>query len=111
MNKKMKNRLKEEYGSEKKSKSKKEIEDFSISESTKTKTVALLIVLFAILIFLSIFSYNPDDYSVLTLNGFTTIFKSSNQGLHNLMGALGAYAAQYLVFNLFGYFSIAFSIV
>lgn len=111
MNKKMKNRLNGEYGSDKKNKSKKEFEDFSISESAKSKAAALLIAFFAVLIFLSIISYNPGDFSVLTVNGFSSLFKSTSQGLHNFMGALGAYASQFLVYNLFGYFSIAFSIV
>ena len=110
MNKKIKNQISKDYGNRKNGKSQKNVEDFSISESAKTKIIALLIFLFGILLLLSIFTYNPVDYPTLG-KGFYNIIKSSNEGLHNLMGVFGTYAAYILVENLFGYFSVAFSVV
>lgn len=107
-NKRKKIAIKEEYGSKK---SNKEIKDFSISENVKKKVVAILIALLAILLFFSIISYDSTDYSVIQQNGFISIFRAANNGLHNLMGALGAYAAQFFVYNFFGYFSVAVPIV
>ncbi len=95
-------------------------EDFLIPYETKKSILALFLITFGLIFALSIISYSRSDYTYiqnLELKDFVSLadrnsdisFNASK--IKNWFGLIGAILANFLINDLFGYFSITFVIV
>lgn len=89
--------------------------DSFIPVEKKKRILGLLLMVFAILIFLSIISYSRFDEASLT--DFFGVFGSDNEMLRkadstrNWLGIFGAYVSHFFIKRTLGYFSIVFPVV
>jgi len=92
---------------------------FIISLEKKKKLLGIFLVISAVLMLLSIFSYSRYDQANLNYN-FSDFFKvfSTNpdflnraQDTHNWLGIFGAYLSHFLINSTLGYFSIVIPII
>lgn len=92
---------------------------FIISLEKKKKLMGIFLIISAVLIALSIFSYSRYDQANLnySLNDFFKVFSTNPDFLqraqytHNWLGIFGAYISYYLINSTLGYFSIVIPIV
>ena len=118
MNKSMKKRLSEEKSKSnigtRKRKGKDE-NDFEIPESLKKKVIGFLLFLIGILFFLAIISYSAKDQVTLERIGFFDFFRKETYStlytISNWLGIAGAFASNIVINNVFGYYSITFSVI
>ncbi|HSR18375.1 MAG TPA: DNA translocase FtsK 4TM domain-containing protein [Ignavibacteriaceae bacterium] len=81
----------------------------------KKRILGLLLMVLAVLIFLSIISYNAFDDANLT--DFLSVFGSDNEiikkadSTRNWLGLFGAYVSNFFIIRTLGYFSIVLPIV
>ncbi len=78
----------------------------------KHEILGLMLMTAMVLILLSIVSYSADDNAILSdpSTSFTDLLDPSNGAaarIQNFLGFVGAYIAQFFVYILFGYFSVA----
>jgi len=93
-------------------------EKSSGSIDNKKRIIGVLMVVFAVIIFLSTVSYSGFDKAQLT-NSFSDIFslKTDNHvnkeahSIYNWMGVAGAYTSDFFVTSTIGYFSLVFPIL
>ena len=92
---------------------------FIVSLEKKKKLVGIFLVVSAVLMLLSIFSYSRLDQAKLSFT-FTDIFNvfSTNpdfiqraESTHNWLGIVGAYISHFLINSTLGYFSIVIPII
>jgi DNA segregation ATPase FtsK/SpoIIIE, S-DNA-T family len=92
---------------------------FIISLEKKKKLIGIFLVISAVLMLLSIFSYSRYDQANLNYS-FTDFFKvfSTNpdflhraQYTHNWLGIFGAYLSHFLINSTLGYFSVVIPII
>lgn len=92
---------------------------FIVSLEKKKKLVGIFLVVSAVLMLLSIFSYSRLDQAKLNFT-FTDIFNvfSTNpdfiqraESTHNWLGIVGAYISHFLINSTLGYFSIVIPII
>jgi DNA segregation ATPase FtsK/SpoIIIE, S-DNA-T family len=92
---------------------------FIISLEKKKKLIGIFLVISAVLMLLSIFSYSRYDQANLSYS-FTDFFKvfSTNpdflhraQYTHNWLGIFGAYLSHFLINSTLGYFSVVIPII
>lgn len=92
---------------------------FIISLEKKKKLMGIFLIISAVLIALSVFSYSRYDQANLnySLNDFFKVFSTNPDFLqraqytHNWLGIFGAYISYYLINSTLGYFSIVIPIV
>lgn len=116
MNKKMKSRLSEDSKPKESRKRKpKEEEEFKIPETFKKKLIGFLLFLIGVLFFFAIVSYSDKDQVLLERIGFFDFFRketySSQYVIYNWLGIAGAFVSNVFVNNIFGYYSVIFSVV
>ena len=94
--------------------------DFLIPYGVKKSILALFLLTFGLIIAFSIFSYNRSDYTYIQNLKFTDFFSlidrnsdisQSASKIQNWIGLVGAIIANFLINDLFGYFSFAFVII
>ena len=92
---------------------------FIISLEKKKKLLGIFLVISALLMLLSIFSYSRYDQANLSYS-FTDFFKVFStdpdflhkaQYTHNWLGIFGAYLSHFLINSTLGYFSIVFPLI
>jgi DNA segregation ATPase FtsK/SpoIIIE, S-DNA-T family len=89
---------------------------FVVSPEKKKKLLGILLVVLALLVFLSILSYSREDESYfsykiqdqLKLFGDNPEFKDRAASTHNWLGMFGAYVSYFFIHSTIGYFSIIF---
>jgi DNA segregation ATPase FtsK/SpoIIIE, S-DNA-T family len=89
---------------------------FVVSPEKKKKLLGILLVVLALLIFLSILSYSREDESYfsykiqdqLKLFGDNPELKDRAATTHNWLGMFGAYVSYFFIHSTIGYFSIIF---
>ncbi len=90
-------------------------EDYSISNDFKKQLLGFLIFIVGILTALTIISFSDKDQVSLERLRLIDIFRkeaySANFVTFNWLGIAGAYTADFLVNNFFGYFSIIISVI
>lgn len=90
-------------------------EDFEISSGFKMQLLGFLIFVFSILLGLAIISYSPKDQSNLERLHVLDIFRKEAYSkvfvTFNLLGIAGAYVSDFLINNLFGYFTIIIPLI
>jgi len=90
-------------------------EDFSISADFKKQLLGFLLFVFGILLCLALISYSSKDQANLEKLRFLDIFKeeaySKSFVTFNWLGIAGAYSSQFVIINLFGYFSVILSVI
>ncbi|MEW5843304.1 MAG: DNA translocase FtsK 4TM domain-containing protein [Bacteroidota bacterium] len=87
-----------------------------MSPEKKKKLMGILLIVFALLIFLSVLSYSRDDESYFSyrfidqFNIFETNPELQNKAAttHNWLGIFGAYISHFFVRSTIGYFSLVF---
>ncbi|MEP1152625.1 MAG: DNA translocase FtsK [Balneola sp.] len=84
-----------------------------IDENRKLEIIGVIIIALAILLGLSILSYNPEDYREATKLSFLDLFNAdpSSRLVQNWLGPVGAYLSHFVVHQLFGYTSFILSIL
>ncbi len=84
-----------------------------LDANRKLEIIGIIIMSIAVLIALSIFSYNPEDYRYAKSISFLDLFNpdASSRLVQNWLGPVGAYLSHYLVHGLFGYTSIIIAII
>lgn len=83
---------------------------FSLTHEKKKKILGLLLLVFAVLLFLSIISFSRYDEAQLD-SFFSDLFNGKTKNPGNWLGIIGAHFSTFLVKNTLGYFAIAFPIV
>lgn len=106
MNKKMKKRMSENGNSSRKSNSKKEIQDFEVPLSFKKQFLGFVMIIFALLVTASIFSYSSQDNNLLNTHNIANILAGKTGKINNWLGGAGVLLSNLLVIKLFGYFSV-----
>ncbi len=95
-------------------------DDFLIPYGIKKSILALFLLSFGIIIAFSIFSYNRSDYTYiqnLKLTDFISLLdrnsdiSQSATKIKNWIGLIGAILANFLINDLFGYFSFVFVVI
>lgn len=90
-------------------------EDFSISTEFKKQILGFLFLLFGTLLALAIISYSDKDQATLERLQIIDIFRKEAYSkvyvTLNWLGIAGAYISNFIVNNLFGYFSIIIAVV
>ena len=89
---------------------------FVVSPEKKKKLLGILLIVFALLIFLSVLSYSRDDESYFSyrfidqFNIFETNPELQNKAAttHNWLGIFGSYISHFFVRSTIGYFSLVF---
>ncbi|HVO75328.1 MAG TPA: DNA translocase FtsK [Ignavibacteriaceae bacterium] len=87
----------------------------SIPVEKKKRVLGLLLMVLAVLVFLSIISYNPFDDASLT--DFFSVFGSNDEiinksnSIRNWLGIFGAYVSNFFIIRTLGYFSVVLPIV
>ena len=89
---------------------------FVVSPEKKKKLLGILLIVFALLVFLSILSYSRDDESFFSyrfldqLNIFEADPELRNRAAttHNWLGIFGSYISHFFVKSTIGYFSLIF---
>ncbi|MCL4547464.1 MAG: DNA translocase FtsK 4TM domain-containing protein [Bacteroidetes bacterium] len=89
---------------------------FVLSPEKKKKLLGILLIVFALLIFLSVLSYSRDDESYFSyrfidqFNIFETNPELQNKAAttHNWLGIFGSYISHFFVRSTIGYFSLIF---
>ena len=92
---------------------------FVVSPEKKKKLLGILLIVLALLIFLSILSYSREDesyfsYKVLDQFGiFNNNPELTNKAAttHNWLGIFGAYVSHFFVYSTIGYFSLIFPVI
>lgn len=84
-----------------------------LDSNRKVEIIGIIVMSIAILIGLSIISYNPDDYNYARDISFLDLFNpdASSRLVKNWLGPVGAYLSHYLVHGLFGYTSIILALI
>ncbi|MCC5925692.1 MAG: DNA translocase FtsK [Bacteroidetes bacterium] len=81
----------------------------AITPNRKLEISGLLFMVLAVLIAISIITYDPFDYAAIADSGFGAVLKLDaqvNARIGNGLGVLGAYISHYLVQGMFGYMSL-----
>lgn len=90
-------------------------EDFSISTDFKKQLLGFLLFLFGVLLCLAVISYSPKDQANLERLQLLDIARKESYSksfiTFNWLGIAGAYTSQFIIYNLFGYFSVIFSVI
>lgn len=90
-------------------------EDFSISNDFKKQLLGFLLFLFGVLLCLAVISYSPKDQANLERLQLLDIFRKESYSksfvTFNWLGIAGAYASHFIIYNLFGYFSVILSVI
>ncbi len=89
---------------------------FVVSPKKKKKLLGILLIVFALLIFLSVLSYSRDDESYFSyrfmdqFNVFETNPELQNKAAttHNWLGIFGSYISHFFIRSTIGYFSLVF---
>jgi S-DNA-T family DNA segregation ATPase FtsK/SpoIIIE len=90
-------------------------EDYDISPDTKKQILGFLMLLFGVLLVLAIVSYSSKDQATLERLQFINIFRKEAYSkvyvTLNWLGIAGAYASDFFVNKLLGYFSVIIAVV
>ena len=90
-------------------------EDFSISTDFKKQLLGFLLFLFGVLLCLAVISYSPKDQANLERLQLLDIFRKESYSksfvTFNWLGIAGAYASHFIIYNLFGYFSVILAVI
>ncbi len=92
---------------------------FVVSPEKKKKVLGILLIVLALLFFLSIFSYSRDDesyFSYKVLDQFRVFdinpeLQNKAATTHNWLGIVGAYISYFFVRSTIGYFSLVFPVI
>jgi len=92
---------------------------FIISPEKKKRLLGIILIVIALLIFLSILSYSQYDESsfAFTFREFIDFIRQNSEILirasttHNWLGISGAYVSHFFINNVIGYFSIVFPVI
>ena len=116
MNKKMKSRQSAKNGKSNSGRSKNE--DFRISESFKKQLLGFLLMLFAVLLFISIVTYSSQDQSNLSkikspLDFLTQLSRKETEPVKysNYLGLSGGFISDLFVLKFIGYFSVSVPLI
>ncbi len=80
-----------------------------LTSDRKVEIVGLLVMVIALLLAISIATYAPEDYSVISDSDLGSLLQpdqSASSRIHNGLGVVGAYLSHFFVHMFFGYFSI-----
>jgi DNA segregation ATPase FtsK/SpoIIIE, S-DNA-T family len=80
-----------------------------LTSDRKVEIVGLLVMVIALLLAISIVTYAPEDYSVISDSSLGSLLQpdqSASARIHNGLGVVGAYLSHFFVHIFFGYFSI-----
>lgn len=90
-------------------------EDFSISTDFKKQLLGFLLFVFGVLLCLAVVSYSSKDQASLERLQLLDIFRKESYSksfvTFNWLGIAGAYASHFIIYNLFGYFSVILSFI
>ncbi len=92
---------------------------FIVSPEKKKKLLGIILIVFALLIFLSILSYSRYDESYFSYKfldqfgifGSDALLKSKAAATHNWLGIFGAYVSHFFIRSTIGYFSLIFPVI
>jgi S-DNA-T family DNA segregation ATPase FtsK/SpoIIIE len=84
-----------------------------LDSNRKMEIIGIIVMSIAILLGLSILSYNSTDYGTVTRVSFIDFFTpdTTSRTIINWLGPVGAYLSHYLVHSLFGYTSIILALI
>lgn len=84
-----------------------------LDANRKKEIIGIIVMSIAVLLGLSIFSYNPGDYQYARSISFIDLFNpdANSRLVQNWLGPVGAYLSHYLVHSLFGYTSIILALI
>lgn len=84
-----------------------------LDANRKKEIIGIIIMSIAVLLGLSIFSYNAGDYQYARSISFIDLFNpdANSRLVQNWLGPVGAYLSHYLVHSLFGYTSIILALI
>lgn len=84
-----------------------------IDSNRKKEIIGIIIMSIAVLLGLSIISYNSADYQYARSISFIDLFNpdANSRLVKNWLGPVGAYISHYLVHSLFGYTSIILGLI
>jgi S-DNA-T family DNA segregation ATPase FtsK/SpoIIIE len=84
-----------------------------LDSNRKKEIIGIIIMSIAVLLGLSIVSYNPADYQYARSISFIDLFNpdANSRLVKNWLGPVGAYISHYLVHSLFGYTSIILALI
>jgi S-DNA-T family DNA segregation ATPase FtsK/SpoIIIE len=84
-----------------------------LDSNRKVEIIGIIIMAIAILLGLSILSFNPEDYRYAKSISFLDLFNpdANSRLVQNRLGPVGAYISHYLVHGLFGYTSIILALI
>jgi S-DNA-T family DNA segregation ATPase FtsK/SpoIIIE len=85
----------------------------TLDTGRKLEIIGLITIAIAILIGLSVVSYNPDDYNFARSISFSDLFNpdTSSRLVQNWLGPVGAYISHFLVYSMFGYISFLLALI
>jgi len=85
----------------------------SSNHSRKLEVIGFLIIALSFLIGLSVVTYNPSDDAMIKEFSFVELISPDSNTLTivNALGPIGAYLSYFLVYILFGYFSVFISVL
>ncbi|WP_020404549.1 DNA translocase FtsK [Gracilimonas tropica] len=84
-----------------------------LDANRKKEIIGIIVMSIAVLLGLSILSYNPEDYQYARSISFLDLFNpdANSRLVQNWLGPVGAYISHYLVYSLFGYTSIILALI
>ncbi|HBQ61612.1 MAG TPA: DNA translocase FtsK, partial [Balneolaceae bacterium] len=84
-----------------------------LDANRKKEIIGIIVMSIAVLLGLSILSYNPEDYRYARSISFLDLFNpdANSRLVKNWLGPVGAYISHYLVHSLFGYTSIILAMI
>ncbi|SMO69722.1 DNA translocase FtsK [Gracilimonas mengyeensis] len=84
-----------------------------LDANRKKEIMGIIVISIAVLLGLSILSYNPEDYQYARSISFLDLFNpdANSRLVQNWLGPVGAYISHYLVHSLFGYTSIILALI
>ncbi|MBD3617386.1 MAG: DNA translocase FtsK [Gracilimonas sp.] len=84
-----------------------------LDSNRKKEIIGIIVMSIAVLLGLSILSYNPEDYQYARSISFLDLFNpdANSRLVKNWLGPVGAYLSHYLVHTLFGYTSIILGLI
>jgi S-DNA-T family DNA segregation ATPase FtsK/SpoIIIE len=89
-------------------------QDYKISKEAKLQILGFFLILIAVLLLISIFTYSQRDYSAIHNIGIFDLLRSfikkdpASVNINNWLGLSGAYVSNFLIRNTFGYFVVLF---
>lgn len=83
---------------------------FSLTNEKKKKIIGILLLVFSVFLFFSIFSFSKYDEALLG-SFFSDLVNGKTKNPENWLGVVGAHFSTFLVKHTLGYFSVAFPII